>query len=108
MGMTENPYYSPEASGLRTIGQVDWSDGDYQFAYTVVWQRIADGVFLYGEDSGCSCPSPFENLTDVSELTEATPDQIKTHLDKRNADNYAGPRDSEIVQLMEQIQAARR
>lgn len=44
---------------METIGEVDFASG-YEFDKTVVWRRKADGVFLWAEDNGCSCPSPFE------------------------------------------------
>lgn len=65
-----NLYYSPEKSGLRPIGQLNDPDADYSFDMLVVWQH-EDGRVLYGSDSGCSCPSPFEDQT-VDDLTEVT------------------------------------
>lgn len=58
---------SPEAFGLTTIGEIDWSDGEYRYAFTVLWRRDVDRVFVTGDDSGCSCPIPFDG-TDVNSL----------------------------------------
>lgn len=65
-----NLYYEPEKYGLKTIGEIDWSSGAYEFDLLVIWQRLVDGAFLVGEDSGCSCPLPFEDkgVDDLSEL----------------------------------------
>lgn len=59
-----NVYYNPEDFGLTTIGEVEYSSGCYEFDLIVLWKR-SDGVFVTARDSGCSCPSPFEdhNLT---------------------------------------------
>lgn len=58
-------YYSPEKFGLEVVGAIDWSDGCYQFDMTVVWQKKdtldKSNMFYWGEDAGCSCPSPFED-----------------------------------------------
>jgi hypothetical protein len=37
----------------------------------VVWKRLSDGQLLYGTDSGCSCPSPFEGqgVDDLAEFS---------------------------------------
>lgn len=54
-------YGSPEKYGLRTIGEVEWGDACYSFDLTVVWQDTTTGALFYADDSGCSCPSPFED-----------------------------------------------
>lgn len=102
-------YYAPEKCRLQTIGEIDWSSGSYEFDLTVVWRR-EDGFFVYGEDSGCSCPSPFENQ-DVDDLTVLPSvgglEQFKAHLEKRNAEAYYnGTRDPEIAGLLERMHAA--
>jgi len=59
-------YYQPEAFGLQTIGEVEWNDESYSFNFTVVWQSKEDPkVFYWAQDSGCSCPAPFEDFTSL-------------------------------------------
>ena len=53
-------YYSPEKFGLSVVGEAD-AGGGYDFDKFVVWRRNYDGAILWAEDSGCSCPSPFED-----------------------------------------------
>jgi hypothetical protein len=62
-----NIYYEPEKFGLTILKSHDIA-GSYQFDMIVVW-RTDDGRFLVGQDSGCSCPSPFED-TGVRDLKE--------------------------------------
>lgn len=62
-----NVYYNPESFGLTQVGEIEKSDGCYQFDLIVVWKQ-ARGKYWIGQDSGCSCPSPFENIGDVNEL----------------------------------------
>lgn len=106
-----NVYYDPEKSGLETIGEVQWGEPCYSFDLTVVWRRIADGVFLYAEDSGCSCPSPFDNIG-VDDLKPATPlETFKAHLAARAADiaGYGSaydPSPSAVAELLERMHAA--
>jgi hypothetical protein len=55
-----NVYYSPEQNGLKIVLEVE-EDLFYEFNKFVVW---TDGEHFYtATDSGCSCPSPFEDLT---------------------------------------------
>ncbi len=55
-----NIYSNPEAFGLRIFGEVD-SGGGYDFDKLVVWQDLGTKELLWAHDSGCSCPTPFED-----------------------------------------------
>jgi hypothetical protein len=99
-----NVYYDPDEYGLETFGEIDWSDGNYVFDLTVVWRRTADGVFLYADDSGCSCPSPFENTT-VNDLNVVSGlEQFKETLQSRQQPGE--DRSAAIVGLLERMHAA--
>jgi hypothetical protein len=63
-----NIYYSPEKFGLTQVACIDFSDGDYQFSYLAVW-KDSEGNLYYAEDSGCSCPAPFEDFNGIESLT---------------------------------------
>jgi hypothetical protein len=98
-------YYNPEKYGLETVGQIDWDDDDYQFCMTVVWQRVEDGKFLYGDDSGCSCPSPFEDvaindlkeIVSLAEFQQMLEEQVRTRIQvARNAP-------AEVVNVLERM-----
>jgi hypothetical protein len=60
-------YYNPEKFGLEKVGEFDWADPDYSFDICCVW-KAQRGQYWVGNDSGCSCPSPFENVNDINEL----------------------------------------
>lgn len=62
-----NIYYSPQDHGLEVVGEFDWSEPDWSFDMCVVWKERR-GRYWVGNDSGCSCPSPFEDVYDVNEL----------------------------------------
>jgi hypothetical protein len=86
--MTHNIYSSPEAFGLRTIGEAEFSDGSYQFDRTVVWKDVETGAFYFADDSGCSCPVPFDDIgrADITKI-ERLQDLID-HLERRKAESY--------------------
>lgn len=75
-------YYSPGKYNLETVGEIEWEDEPYQFDLTVVWRRKDDGQLLYASDSGCSCPTPFEDHG-IGDLTEATAHEISEILINR-------------------------
>lgn len=49
----------------------EWSYESYRFDETNIYLHKPTGRIFYASDSGCSCPSPFEDTT-VSDLTEIT------------------------------------
>lgn len=55
----ENVYYNPERFDLTLIGEIEPPDLSYEFAIMAFWKH-KDGKVYAGYDSGCSCPSPFE------------------------------------------------
>lgn len=61
-------YYNPEKFGLKTVAEIEWSDESYQFDTTCVWVHPETGRWFVESDSGCSCPSPFEDFTDLGKL----------------------------------------
>ena len=63
-----NVYYSPERFGLKVMWMVE-AEPDYDFDMVVVWKRVSDGALFWAHDSGCSCPSPFEDYHGVDMLT---------------------------------------
>ncbi len=79
-----NPYYSPERCGLSIFYSIDTADS-YEFDMLVIWKRISDNTLWWDQDSGCSCPIPFDvGRHDIRPLTLSTRKQfndiIKGHL----------------------------
>jgi hypothetical protein len=62
MSYETNPYYNPEAVGLEIVAEIDYSDGNYQFDLRIVWRQKETGRLLTSRESGCSCPTPFDEL----------------------------------------------
>lgn len=87
MSWDNNVYYSPEKFGLTQVECIDFSDGCYQFDYLVVW-KDAEGRLFYAEDSGCSCPSPFETMG-MPELTRVQDAmEIVSRMEQKLKDGY--------------------
>lgn len=64
-------YYNPEEFDLEIIGSLDDPEASYSFDLLVVWKH-EDGRVFWASDSGCSCPSPFEDYTSLESLSEVT------------------------------------
>jgi hypothetical protein len=99
-------YYSPEDHGLETIGEAQWGEACYDFDLTVVWRNKATGQLYYADDSGCSCPSPFEDHRVVDDLTAATLAEVLTHLKARAEETY-GASLSDAADLIERVASLR-
>lgn len=89
-----NIYYDPQKFGLEIVGEVDWSD-DYDFDKHVLWFRQGSvAEYLWGHDSGCSCPSPFEShgIGDLHVLAYglAGVNEFKAVLEDHDRDRYRG------------------
>jgi hypothetical protein len=71
MNFNNNPYYSPELCGLEIFTSIDTA-GSYEFDIFVIWKKLDDNTLWYAQDSGCSCPTPFEDFNSLSDLTPIT------------------------------------
>ena len=65
-----NIYYDAKDFGLEVVAEIEYSDGCYQFDTRVVWKEINGSKLYTMRDSGCSCPTPFEdyNLSNIDVL----------------------------------------
>lgn len=57
----DNAYSACEKLGLEQVLMIDYSSGCYEFDCRVIWRHKETGVYYTAKDSGCSCPSPFED-----------------------------------------------
>lgn len=55
-----NIAYEPEKFGLEILVEAD-AGGRYEFDTVLLVKRLEDGALFLVADSGCSCPSPFED-----------------------------------------------
>ena len=70
MNYSTNVYCNPEKHGLEVVGELEDPNASYSFATVVFWRK---GRKVYAaSDSGCSCPSPFEDYNSIEELTPVT------------------------------------
>lgn len=73
-----NPYYSPEKCGLKIVHSYDRTNQSYEFDLVVLWMDLETGKYYVGEDSGCSCPIPFEDFHCLADMKE-----VDVHTAKR-------------------------
>ena len=78
MSYTDDDYWTnvasaPEKYGLTFVGSLDDPWASYSFYDLCVWSH-EDGRVFWATDSGCSCPSPFEDFKSLDDLTEVTND----------------------------------
>lgn len=101
-------YYQPGEFDLRPVGEIDYSSGSYEFDIRMVWQHVPTGTLYTMRDSGCSCPSPFEDyvslesldVLDISAVESEARDQL------RQAHGYVSA--SDVANFLRAIRAATR
>lgn len=67
-GYEGNPYYNPDDCGLEIVDQIELEESCYSFDTLCVWRDIETGGIFWGHDSGCSCPTPFEDFRSLDDL----------------------------------------
>lgn len=72
----ESPYDNPEKHGLKIVAEHDWA-GDYEFEKVVVWRSGETGELRAAYDTGCSCPTPFSDLTWDGMRSIRSPDDLR-------------------------------
>lgn len=84
---------APEKFGVEIVAEYE-TGGSYEFCTTLVVREVATGHLYAAHDSGCSCPTPFEDLKSlsdwvlVSDADDLTP-LLDEHYDNRPADMLA-------------------
>lgn len=63
-----NLYSNPSNYGLELIADVNFSEG-WDFDIYALF-RNDDGMYFMAHDSGCSCPSPFEDYHSASDIAD--------------------------------------
>lgn len=53
--------------GLNEVDSIELSHEDWSFNILGVWKN--DQGYYLGTDSGCSCPTPFENYGSIDDFT---------------------------------------
>lgn len=114
---TPDVYHQPEKFDLKPLGDISWDSEPYQFDYTVVWQDTQTGALFYASDSGCSCPSPFEDYTSRDKLTplddfQAFHEEMKARENTilRNAEEYEIPGSDrlpgDVAEMLQKVKVA--
>lgn len=97
------------AEHLQYVDCVDTQEESCSFSEVAFWVRKADGQILYGYDSGCSCPMPFEDIL-VKDLQETTLAGVEAavleHWWEQDGDSYYGVSRADIQQRIRSIKKA--
>jgi hypothetical protein len=104
-----NVYYDPEEFGLETVGTIELAEPDYSFDFGVVWYHPASERFYFATDSGCSCPTPFDDYADLDSLgAPMTYRELSARLHTLQSDEWQRPSEPVPVQVSRVLDRAQR
>ncbi len=99
-----DPYNQPEAFDLTQVAMIDFSDGNYQFDYRIVW-RHESGKLYTARDCGCSCPSPFEDYTSLDHLfTMSIQELVDEAREEQKSDWYDGRDTASYIEKLRELE----
>lgn len=81
-------YTEPEAFGLRQVAEFDAAES-YEFSMVVLW-RDHRGDLWAAYDSGCSCPTPFEDHKFPTDFVQVRAAADVEPLLRKTSDGYFG------------------
>ena len=87
---------------LIEIGRIDTGE-EYEFDTVIILKDPDTGKHYAGHDSGCSCPIPFEYMTDLADWTETHSKTEAVDFAKRNLRRFHA---DDAASLMSQLQTA--
>jgi hypothetical protein len=65
--------YPDQFVGFTKLDEIEWGNHSYEFDITGVWVRDSDGTLWTADDSGCSCPTPWEGTHTLERLFSVEP-----------------------------------
>lgn len=71
MKVESNVYYEPSKSNLEIFEFIDTGES-YEFNMFVIFKEMTYQTLHYAMDSGCSCPTPFEDIHEIMDITKDT------------------------------------
>ena len=100
-----NPLDSPAKCGLEIVAMLD-TDEAYEFDILLVVRDIETGDIYAGYDSGCSCPTPFEDFTDLGKFVPIRTEDDFTRLVREHQSDYRGWNPSDVLDAYRKVREA--
>ena len=101
-----NVYYNPEKHGLEPVAEIEYSSGIYEFDTRVVWRQVDTGVLYTARDSGCSCPTPFEDINGIAELERLDLAAIREEVRSEGGRMYSSLTVGDGMDFLAKVEAA--
>lgn len=105
MDYDSNVYYYPDKWGLAPLGELGARLG-YDFDIFAVWKDDHGNVY-YAHDSGCSCPTPFEDFNSLEDLGRVTDEEgweeFQEAVDQFAGDEYRRIDPADKTQLLARV-----
>lgn len=99
-------YYQPEKLGLKPVAEIDYSSRSYEFDLRVVWLHELTQKLYTARDSGCSCPSPFEDYTCIDSLKEVNLVELETEAQEELRQSTPNVSMSDVSEFLDKVRHA--
>jgi hypothetical protein len=76
--------------GFTKIAELEWSHRSYEFDLSGVWRRDSDGTLWTADDSGCSCPSPWDRVDTLTRLYSFEPFEERRKQQIKDIESFPG------------------
>ena len=86
---------------LEEVARVGWED--YEWSITVVWKDTNTGKLYLGDDSGCSCYGPWEDVNSLASLVQLTSVEEARPFIKQYDNDYYGVTEAEKLTFLDNI-----
>lgn len=100
-----NVYYVPDNLGLTVVAEIEYSDQSYCFDTRVVWKDTS-GKLYTARDSGCSCPTPFEDYTTLESIDTFNMDELRSEVDAELKSSYRNINGVQAKDFISAVEAA--
>lgn len=96
---------NPAAFGLAVVAEIEYSGGSYEFDTRIVWAD-KDGVLYTARDSGCSCPTPFEDYRKLEDLERVNLTSLKNETANELAEGFGGVSATTVRDFLTKVEDA--
>lgn len=100
-----NPFYNPEKCGLTLVVALE-EDEPYEYDTLLVVRDNETGKLFAAHDSGCSCPTPFEDFDGLDKFVAITSEADFERLVREHGGSYRPWKPGDVLDAARKVREA--